>query len=100
MRKKQLAVVGNRIILDPITEEKKKSGIILPDNFNDESNGVIIAVGPDADSRLKTGTKVVFDLKSGTKVVSEKNTYFVMRDVDLLYFFDEEKDLVQSPSKN
>jgi|GEM_PF-1489742 len=90
----KIAVVSNRLVIAPISQEREKGGIILPESVHmDEANGIVHAVGPDADSRIKPGTPVVFDPKAGTKVKLEKIEYYVMRDVDLLYFYEKSEQI-------
>lgn len=94
MVKNKIAVVGNKVVVDPVKpgENETEGGLILPDSIKDiEHNGILLAVGPDADSRLKEGMQVVYDPKSGAEIRLEKKTRLVMRDVDLLYFLTDDK---------
>lgn len=90
---KNIGVVGNKVLIEPIAPDERKDGLILPDTAQpDEANAVVITVGPDADKRLHPGTRVVFDTKAGTKINKDGETlYWIMRDIDLLYFFENGK---------
>lgn len=90
---KKIAVIGNKVVVDPVKpgDNETEGGLILPDSVKQtKHNGVLIAVGPEVDSRLKEGTQVVYDPKSGAEIRVEKKTRLVMRDVDLLYFLDDD----------
>lgn len=83
------AVVGNKIMVDPVKqgETETEGGLILPESVKQTNvNGVVIAVGPDADSRIKEGTKVMYDPKTGAEVKTDKKTYLIFRDIDILFF--------------
>ena len=64
--------LGDRVIIEPLYEEKKKGGIILPETVDKErpEKGRVVAVGP---GRLdENGKKVPMSVKKGDKVLFTK----------------------------
>ena len=52
-------------------DERKTStetGILLPKGKNNEITGTIIAAGPEADSQLKVGMRVLFGKHDGIEI--------------------------------
>ena len=95
----KIAAVHNKIVISPIDAEEKKTegGLILPDSIKqDGHNGTLIALGPDVDERLKVGTRVLFHPDAGYPIKTEKRKMIVMRDIDLLYFYEEEAEAVSA----
>jgi chaperonin GroES len=75
------------------SEEKTKSGIVLPDTAKEKpQEGEVIAVG--SGKLLETGQRVPIDLKVGDKVLFSKYAgnevkiddieYLIMREADVL----------------
>jgi len=75
------------------SEEKTKSGIVLPDTAKEKpQEGEVIAVG--SGRLLETGQRVPIDLKAGDKVLFSKYAgnevkiddieYLIMREADIL----------------
>lgn len=64
--------LSDHILVEPVREEKKKGGIILPDTVEKERSekGKVIAVGPG--KRDKEGKRVPIDVKKGDVVVFTK----------------------------
>lgn len=86
--------ISDHILVEPIKEEKKKGGIILPDTVEKERSekGKVIAVGPG--KRDKDGKRVSLDVKKGDTVLFTKYSpsevkvdgkeYLVIREDDVL----------------
>ncbi|MEK7194989.1 MAG: co-chaperone GroES [Patescibacteria group bacterium] len=60
--------LSDHVVIEPLKEEKKKGGIILPDTVNKErqEQGKIIAAGP---GKLVDGKRVPLQVKKGDIVV-------------------------------
>ena len=86
--------LGDRIVVKPTpTEEKTKSGIVLPDTAKEKpQEGEVIAVG--SGRLLENGQRVAIDLKVGDKILFSKYAgteiklddveYLIMRESDIL----------------
>ncbi|HXK41083.1 MAG: co-chaperone GroES [Candidatus Taylorbacteria bacterium RIFCSPHIGHO2_02_FULL_44_36] len=86
--------LSDHILVEPIREEKKKGGIILPDTVEKERSekGKVIAVG--SGKRDKDGKRVPIDVKRGDVVLFTKYSpnevkvdgkeYLVIREDDIL----------------
>ena len=91
----KLKPLGNRVILEAVsTEEKTKSGIIIPDTVDKEKpeQGKVLAVGPgkvlESGQRnqmdIKEGDTVLFSKYSPTEIKIEGKDYLVVSDEDIL----------------
>ncbi|MBN1778865.1 MAG: co-chaperone GroES [Candidatus Buchananbacteria bacterium] len=86
----QLKPLGNRIVVEPLTEEEvTKSGIILPDTVDKEkkAEGKILAIGDGKKIQklgLKVGDKVLFGKYAGEEVTVEEKDYKILSDEDVL----------------
>ncbi len=91
----KLKPLGNRVILEAVsTEEKTKSGIIIPDTVDKEKpeQGKVLAVGPgkvlESGQRnqmdIKEGDTVLFSKYSPTEIKIEGKDYLVVGDEDIL----------------
>ncbi len=84
----------DRILIQRVaSEEKTKSGIIIPDNAKEKPfEGKVIAVGAgkmldDGTLRkptVKTGDRVLFAKYTGTEVTLDGNEHIILREDDLL----------------
>ena len=84
----------NNILVEPLREEKKKGGIILPDTVEKERSekGKVIAVG--FGKRDKEGKRIPLDVKKGDVVLFTKYSpneikvdgkeYLVIKEDDVL----------------
>ncbi|MFA6322832.1 MAG: co-chaperone GroES [Candidatus Buchananbacteria bacterium] len=86
----KLRPLGNRIAVEPITEEEvTKSGIVLPDTVDKEkkAEGKVVAIGDGekiAKFNLKVGDKVIFGKYAGEEVKVDKVDYKILSDEDVL----------------
>ena len=85
--------LGDRIVLKQVeTEEKTKSGIILPDSAKEKSQeALVVAVGPGkaVDGKLtpmqvKEGDKVIYSKYAGTDVKMEEEEYVIVGQDDII----------------
>lgn len=68
----KLKPLGDRIVVEPVSEEKvTKGGIVLPDTAKEKPQaGKVIAVG--SGRVLDNGTKVALEVKVGDTVIYSK----------------------------
>lgn len=90
--------LSDHILVEPVREEKKKGGIILPDTVEKERSekGKVVAVGPG--KRDKDGKRVTVDVKKGDVVLFTKYSpnevkvdgkeYLVIKEDDVLAIID------------
>ena len=59
---------GNRILVESITQQKKKGGIILPDTVEKdrEEEGKVIAVG---SGKMEDGKRILIEVKKGDVIL-------------------------------
>ena len=86
--------LGDRVVVKPTpTEEKTKSGIVLPDTAKEKpQEGEVIALGPGrvlengqkVPIDLKIGDKVLFSKYAGTEIKIDDVEYLIMRESDIL----------------
>lgn len=91
----KLKPLGNKIILESVsTEEKTKSGIIIPDTVDKEKpeQGKVLAVGPGkilengqrSQIDIKEGDTVLFSKYSPTEIKIDGKEYLVVSDEDVM----------------
>ena len=86
----KLKPLGNRIVIEPLTEEETtKSGIILPETVDKEkkAEGKVIAIGDGEKITklgLQVGDRVLFGKYAGEEVTVEKTDYKILTDEDVL----------------
>ena len=93
----KLSPLGDRIIVKAIeTEEKTKSGIVLPDTAKEKSQeGNIVAVGTgrvlDNGTRLapevKVGDRVIYSKYGGTDIKLDDVEYLILNERDILAIY-------------
>ena len=69
----KLKPLGNRVVVEPFTEEQTTaSGIILPQTIDKEkkAEGEIVAIGPG--KLLENGSRASMEVKVGDRVIFEK----------------------------
>lgn len=92
----KLKPLGNRVVVEPISEEETtKSGIILPDTVDKEkkAEGKIVAIGDGEKIKklnLKQGDKVIFGKYAGEEVKVGEIEYKILTDEDVLAIIDNE----------
>ncbi len=86
----KLKPLGNRIVVEPLTEEETtKAGIILPETVDKEkkAEGKVIAIGDGEKIKklgLKAGDKVLFGKYAGEEVKVDEVEYKILTDEDVL----------------
>ncbi|MBC7332581.1 MAG: co-chaperone GroES [Synergistetes bacterium] len=90
----KLRPLGDRVVVKVLeTEEKTKSGIVLPDTAKEKpQQGEVIAVGTGrildngqkVPLEVKVGDKVIFSKYAGTEVKVEGEEYLILSERDIL----------------
>ncbi len=90
----KLQPLGDRLVVKPIEkEEKRKSGIILPDTAKEKpQEGEVMAVGPgrmtDEGKRiamdLKVGDVVIYSKYGGSEIKIDDVEMIILRESDIL----------------
>lgn len=90
--------LSDHLLLEPMREEKKKGGIILPDTIDKErpEKGKVIAVGPgrvDKDGKrvpmeIKKGQVVLFKKYGPDEIKFDDKEYLIAREEDVLAVLD------------
>ncbi len=87
--------LADRVLIEPIsTEEKTKSGIILPDTADKEKpeQGKVIAVGPgkkDKPVSVKVGDIVLFTKYGPNEIKIDNKEYLIAKEEDILAILDK-----------
>jgi len=85
--------LGDRVVVQALTQETSKSGIIIPDTAKEKpQQGKVVAVGPgrlsESGDRLepevKKGDTVLFGKYSGTEIEVESDNLLILRESDIL----------------
>jgi chaperonin GroES len=86
--------LGDRVLIEPLHEERKRGGIILPDTVEKErpEKGKIIAVGPGriddngkkVPMNIKRGDKVLFTKYGPNEIKVDDKEYLIAREEDIL----------------
>ncbi|MDD2233582.1 MAG: co-chaperone GroES [Desulfitobacteriaceae bacterium] len=85
--------LADRVIIKAIpTEEKTKSGIIMPDTAKEKpQEGEVVAVGPgkvDKGERIamdvKVGDRVIYSKYAGTEIKLDGVEYLILKEMDIL----------------
>ncbi len=82
--------LADRVLIEPIsTEEKTKSGIIIPETVEKEKpeQGKIIAVGPGRPNKpmgVKKGDVVLFTKYGPNEIKIDNKEYLIAKEEDIL----------------
>ena len=71
--------ISDHVVIEPVREEKKKSGIIIPDTVEKERSemGKVVAVGP---GKLENGKRIPLEVKKGDIVFYHKYSEHKIKD--------------------
>jgi chaperonin GroES len=93
-----LKPLSDHVVIEPLREEKKKGGIILPDTVEKEKaeKGKVIATGPgklnDDGKRIplevKKGDVVLFTKYGPSDIKVDGKEYLIAREDDILAIID------------
>ncbi len=82
--------LADRVLIEPIsTEEKTKSGIILPETADKEKpeQGKVVAVGPGRGNKpvnVKKGDIVLFTKYGPNEIKIDNKEYLIAKEEDIL----------------
>ena len=88
-----LKPLSDHVVIEPLREEKRKGGIILPDTVDKErpEKGKVVAVGPGkmVDGKrtpleVKKGDVVLFTKYGPNEIKIDEKEYLVAREEDIL----------------
>lgn len=89
-----LKPLSDHVVIEPLREEKKRGGIILPDTVEKErqEKGKVVAVGPgklDSNGKrvppeVKKGDIVIFTKYGPNEVKVDGKEYLIAREDDIL----------------
>jgi len=91
---------ADNVLLEPVkSEEKTKSGILLPDSASKErpEQGKVVAVGPGKKNKqgqiipmsAKVGQKVLFKKYSSNEIKVEEKEYLIIEENDILAVIED-----------
>ncbi|MBP9821844.1 MAG: co-chaperone GroES [Candidatus Pacebacteria bacterium] len=85
---------SDRILIEPLKEEKKKSSIILPDTIDKEKSekGKVVAVG--AGKMGSDGKRIAMEIKKGDVVIFTKYGPRTVKVDDKEYLIAREDDIL------
>ena len=93
-----LKPLSDHVVIEPLKEEKRKGGIILPDTVTKErqEQGKIVAVGPGklgengkrTPLEVKKGDVVIFTKYGPNEVKVDDKEYLIAREEDILAIVD------------
>jgi chaperonin GroES len=92
-----LRPLGDRLIVEPLTEEEtRESGIVIPDMAKEKpQRGKVLAVGEgrveggeSVSPQVKEGEVVLFSLYGGTEITVDERRLLVLRESDVLAVID------------
>ena len=90
---KKIRPLGDRVIVEAMSQETSKSGIIIPDTAKEKpQQGKVVAVGPgrlsESGDRLarevNDGDVVLFGKYSGTEIEVDGDELLILRESDIL----------------
>lgn len=94
MSELKIQPLADRVVLKPVTEEKSKSGIVIPKTADEEKpeQGEVVAVGSGKKNdkgevtpvAVKIGDKVLFSKYSPNEIEIDGQKYLVVREEDIL----------------
>jgi len=83
-----------RVLIEPVKDEQKKGGIILPETIDKgrPEKGKVVAVGPEQLN--ESGNKIPFEVKKGDLVLFTKYGPQELKVDEKEYLIAEEKDIL------
>ncbi len=87
--------LADRVLIEPIsTEEKTKSGIVLPETAEKEKpeQGKVVAVGPGRPNKpinVKKGDIVLFTKYGPNEIKIDNKEYLIAREEDILAILEK-----------
>lgn len=81
--------IFDRVLLKPVLKEKT-SGLILPESETQSQLMEVIALGNNKDFQVHIGDKVLINTFAGSTWTFEKETFVLIKEVDILAIVKEE----------
>lgn len=90
--------LGDRVVIKVLaSEEKTKSGIVIPDNAKEKpQEGEVVAIGTykiidgkKVDLDVKVGDRVIYSKYAGTEVKLDGQEYLILRESDILAILEK-----------
>lgn len=89
----EIKPLADRVVIKPLaSEEKTKSGIVLPDTAKEKpQEGEIVSVGPGKiengeriSLEVKIGDRVIYSKFAGTEIKLDNEEYLILNERDIL----------------
>ena len=89
MEKINIRPLGDRVVVEPAKDEEKKvSGIIIPNYSQEKPNqGTVVAVPEKSDDNkvtVEVGDTVLYGQYAGTEIDIDGDNYLIMSETDIL----------------
>jgi len=83
--------LGERVLIKPISEEKRtEGGLVLPDTSKEKpQKAIVAAVGKLEDVELNVNDKVIFSKYAGTEIKIDSEDYILIDATDILGIIEE-----------
>ena len=86
----KLTILGNRVLVVPVKEEKVVSGIIISQkNDSEVKRGIVASLGSIDDNEINIGDTVLYKKFLGTPVEYENCEYVMLRYEEILAVIKE-----------
>jgi chaperonin GroES len=79
--------LGKRVVISEIrSEEKTKSGIVLPESVQQEGSNMaqVLAVGSGIESELQVDDIIIFNRQTGAKLTLNNENYLIIDEKNIL----------------
>jgi len=86
----QIKPIFDRVLLRPIQKENS-SGLILPESETKSQLMEVVALGNNKDFQVNIGDKVLINNYAGTTWTFEKETFTLIKEIDILAIVEEKK---------
>lgn len=86
----QIKPIFDRVLLRPIQKDNS-SGLILPESETKSQLMEVIALGNNKNFQVKIGDKVLMNSFAGSTWTFGKETYVLIKEIDILAVVEEEK---------
>ena len=86
----EIKPIFDRVLLKPVLKEKT-SGLILPESETQSQMMEVVALGNSNDFQVKIGDKVLINTFAGSTWTFDKQTFVLIKEIDILAIVKEEK---------
>jgi len=86
--------LADRVLIEPMSAEENKAGIIIPDTIDKEKSekGKVVAVGagtPKKPMTVKEGDIVLFTKYSPSEIKVDNKEYLIAKEEDILAILEQ-----------